>query len=52
MADIIVGISLVLILGMACRHLYREKKRGASCIGCPEGGACSGRCRCHGHGEK
>lgn len=51
MANIIVGMSLILILGMACRYLYREKKRGARCIGCPSGGSCTGSCSCHSREE-
>ena len=38
-------IALVgLILGLACGYLYKQKKRGVKCIGCPDGAACSGNC--------
>lgn len=35
---------LVLIIGGAGLYIYRSKKRGAKCIGCPNGSTCSGNC--------
>ena len=59
---IIAGI-LLLILGGAGAYVYKAKKRGVKCIGCPAGGNCShkkdgesgcacdgscgGNCSCH-----
>ena len=28
----------------AIRYIYKSKKRGVKCIGCPNGCACSGKC--------
>lgn len=44
MANMIVGMFVVLMIAGAGGYLYREKKRGSSCIGCPSGGVCSGKC--------
>jgi len=44
MADMILILVLVLILGGAGLYVYRAKKAGKKCIGCPEGNACSGNC--------
>ena len=48
---IVIGI-VVLIVGLAAGYVYRAKKRGAKCIGCPGGcgGKCSG-CPCNGKSE-
>ncbi len=49
MVDLMVTLLLLAIVGMAGRYIYKEKKRGAACIGCPSGGCCSGRqggCSC------
>lgn len=51
---IIVGI-LLTIVGMAVLYIWKEKKKGTRCIGCPSGGCCSrkgcgnkeGYCKCH-----
>ena len=32
------------IIGSAALYIYKEKKRGVKCIGCPEGCSCSGNC--------
>lgn len=42
MADIIVIIILVLLIGSAVTYMIRAKKSGVKCIGCPAGGSCSG----------
>ena len=44
MADLIVIIILALVVGAAVLYIVRAKKRGAKCIGCPDGGTCSGNC--------
>ena len=36
---------LVIILGAAGGYLYRAKKKGKTCIGCPYSG-CKGGCPC------
>ena len=38
-------IALVgLIVGLAAGYVYKAKKRGVKCIGCPDGAKCSGCC--------
>jgi len=46
MADLIVIAVISLIIGAAVRYIYKEKKSGAKCIGCPaaKNGCCSGNC--------
>ena len=47
MADFLIGLILVVILGGAAFYIYKEKKNGKKCIGCP--GGCSvknGCCNC------
>lgn len=43
MQNFIIIIALVLIVGSASYYLYKEKKKGRKCIGCPGGGCCN----CH-----
>ena len=40
---IILGL-LGLILGGAAGYIYKAKRKGVKCIGCPDGGKCSGCC--------
>ena len=40
---IIVG-SIVLIVALAARYIYKAKKSGKTCIGCPSSGSCNGCC--------
>jgi hypothetical protein len=40
MADLIAIAVIVLILGLAIRYIYKEKKKGTHCIGCPMAGSC------------
>ena len=35
---------IALILGAAAWYIYKSKKNGKKCIGCPDSGACSGSC--------
>ncbi|MBQ7118547.1 MAG: FeoB-associated Cys-rich membrane protein [Clostridia bacterium] len=45
MEDIIIIAIVILIVVPAGAYVYREKKNGKKCIGCPEGGKCtSGDC--------
>ena len=34
------------IVGLAAGYVYKAKKRGVRCVGCPDGGKCSGNCGC------
>lgn len=43
--DYIIIFVVVLILGAAGLYVYKAKKSGKKCIGCPDGGtSCAGSC--------
>ena len=44
MENVIIIAVLTAICGFAARYIYKEKKRGVKCIGCPDGCSCSGNC--------
>ena len=45
MANIIAAAVIILMVGAACRYIYKEKKNGRKCIGCPK---CNeGFCNCN-----
>ena len=49
METIIVIIILALILGGAIAYIYKAKKSGRKCIGCPDSASCgkkNGQCCC------
>lgn len=49
MTDIIIIAVVVVIVGLAGFYVYRAKKSGKKCIGCPDGCSCSskeGSCSC------
>ena len=48
MEDIIVVVVIVAIIVLAAYAIYRSKKSGKKCIGCPDSGTCSGNCGCCG----
>ena len=52
MDNLIVILVIVAIVALAGGYVYRAKKRGNKCIGCPGGcgGSCSG-CPCNGKTE-
>ncbi|MCQ2501117.1 MAG: FeoB-associated Cys-rich membrane protein [Lachnospiraceae bacterium] len=52
MADLIVAVILILIVGAAVRYIVKQKKSGAHCIGCPSGGNCIKACNCQGKAKK
>ncbi len=43
--DVIIIAVVVLVVGLAALYVYRAKKRGQKCIGCPDSKTCSGHCR-------
>ena len=43
-ADYVILTVIALILGLAGRYVYKAKKSGKKCIGCPDSGSCSGGC--------
>lgn len=44
LGDWIVVAVLVLLAGGISLYIYRQKKKGNKCIGCPYGNECSGKC--------
>ena len=42
MENVIIIAILVVIVGLAARYVYKAKKSGRKCIGCPEG-CCSSK---------
>lgn len=44
MADFIIILILLVILGAAGGYVYRAKRAGKKCIGCPHAAECSGNC--------
>lgn len=57
MENVIVIAVVLLIVGLAARYVYKAKKSGRKCIGCPEGccscksesASCNGSCCCDKH---
>ena len=49
MENLIILAVVVVIITLSGRYLYRAKKRGVKCIGCPSGCSCNGKsggCHC------
>ena len=44
MENLIILAVVAVILALSGRYLYRAKKRGARCIGCPSGCSCNEKC--------
>ena len=44
LTDYAVIAVIVAIVGLAAWYVYKTKKDGKKCIGCPDGGTCSGKC--------
>ena len=40
MTDFIIGAIVVVILAAAGLYIYKAKRRGVRCIGCPNAGSC------------
>ncbi len=43
MINIIIIAVIVIIVGLASYYIYREKKNGSKCIGCPYGKNCGSK---------
>ena len=52
LTDIILVLILLCIAGATGFYLYRAKKRGETCIGCPHAKQCGGKCGGTGHKTK
>jgi hypothetical protein len=46
LVDIILVIVLVALVGLACLYIYKSKKAGAVCIGCPYAKECAKKGNC------
>ena len=46
MTNLILILILVAIVGGAVLYIYKSKKRGVKCVGCPSGGCSSCSCGC------
>lgn len=44
MENLIIIVVLVCIVGAVGLYLYKAKKRGDTCIGCPHAKQCGGKC--------
>ena len=44
--DVVIIAVIVTVVGLASFYIYRAKKKGQKCIGCPCSGNCSGNCGC------
>lgn len=44
METVITVLILLIIIGSAAFYVYKAKKSGKKCIGCPDSGGCSGNC--------
>ena len=44
--DIIIALVVIVIVGAAVLYIYRARKRGQKCIGCPYSKTCGGNCGC------
>ena len=42
--DYLIIAVIAVILGVAAGYIYKAKKSGKKCIGCPHSGGCSGNC--------
>ena len=53
MENIIVLVIVGLIVGAAAGYIWKEKKKGVKCVGCPYSSTCGGNCSgCHSQREK
>lgn len=43
MTDFVIILVLILILGSALLYMKKEKKKGVTCIGCPDADVCAKR---------
>lgn len=47
MQDLIITVVILAVVALAVRYIYKAKKSGKKCVGCPDGGSCSaGSCGC------
>ena len=51
MENAVILLIVLVIVGAILFYLYRAKKRGDACIGCPYGRQCSGSCHGGSHAK-
>ena len=44
MENIILIAIILVIVGLAAAYIYKAKKSGKKCIGCPDSGSCGSKC--------
>ena len=44
MESIIAAIVIIIIVAAASLYIYKAKKSGQKCIGCPDSKTCGGKC--------
>ena len=47
MVNAILVVILLVIIGGAAIYVYKAKKNGKKCIGCPHADECGGPCNCN-----
>ena len=52
MTDFIIIVIIAGIIGLAAGYVYKAKKSGKKCIGCPDGGCAGCSCGCGKSAEK
>ncbi len=45
--NIMIVAAIALIVGLAALYVYKEKKKGNKCIGCPHSSSCNKNCGCN-----
>ena len=48
MADFMIIVILAVVVAAAARYIYKAKKSGVKCIGCPSGKTCGKQTACSG----
>lgn len=44
MDNFVVASVILFIVGVAVNYIRKERKKGATCIGCPSAGQCHSKC--------
>ncbi len=50
--DYLIIAIVIAIIGGAAFYVYKSKKNGAHCIGCPHSKECGGKCGCGGNDKE
>ena len=52
MQDLILILILAAVIALAVRYIYKSKKKGVTCIGCPHAQSCAAKMNGCGCGEQ